>query len=152
MRNKILIFDFLPNSLSDAVNVCQCSGFQSITFVWYCWGYNCESIVVWSLASMRDQILISYFLSNLLSDEQNVQQHSCLQSTTSFQYYFGYRCESILEVWLQKYETRFWFPISYPTYPQMYAMFFDAEAFNQPLYFDTAKVKTVRVYLYGVMQ
>ena len=115
MRNKILIFDFLPNSLSDAVNVCQCSGFQSNTFVWYCWGYNCESIVVWSLASMRDQILISYFLSYLFSDEQNVQQHSCLQSTTSFQYYFGYRCESIL-AWnlTAKYETRFWFPIFYP--------------------------------------
>jgi len=31
----------------------------------------------------------------------------------------------------------------------MYAMFFDAEAFNQPLYFDTAKVTDVRAYMFA---
>ena len=38
----------------------------------------------------------------------------------------------------------------YATYHQMWGMFFEAEAFNQQLDFNTTKVTNVRVYLFGV--
>ena len=78
--------------------------------------------------------------------------HSCrLQSTTtSIQYFQGYKCETVL-VWSStQWETRFWFSTSHPTYYQMLWMFRDAAVFNQPLSFDTAEVTDVRVYLFGV--
>ena len=46
-----------------------------------------------------------------------------------------------------QWETRFWFSISsYPINYQMYSMFYNADAFNQELSFDTAEVTTVRAY------
>jgi len=96
---------------------------------------------------MRNQILIFYFLSNLSSDGLHVQGSEGLQSTTSFQYYRGYRCEIFCEVPSMRTRSDSDFPIFFPTYYQMSYMFYGAEAFNQPLSFDTAEVTEVRAYL-----
>ena len=50
------------------------------------------------LLQLKQQILIFYFPPNSL-DGRHVQRHSGLQSTTSFQYYWGYKCERHILLW-----------------------------------------------------
>ena len=131
MRNHILIFCFLSNLLSDGFHVCIRNGLQSATIIQYCWGYKCKVLLVWrslTVAAIRNQILISYFLSNLFSDDAEAFNQPLYFNTTKVAhvrlYSFG--------IWPQ-WETRFWFPFSYPFYYQMFRMFFNAWDFNQDL-------------------
>ena len=90
-------FYFLSNLLSDVSHALICNGLQPTTIFQYYKGYSCESILVWSPTTMRDQVLISYFLLNLSSDERHVRFCSGLQSATVyFQYCRGHNGESIL--------------------------------------------------------
>ena len=89
-------------------DVLWCCRLQSTTSIQYFQGYRCESILVFSsltaMRKMRDQILISYFLTKLLSDGINVRICNCLQSgpVSFWRQLANLLCvEHVLQFWMQ---------------------------------------------------
>ena len=100
-----------------------------------------------SLTAMRDQMLNSLFLPDSSSDELHVQTSNSFQSATDyFRHCQSQRCK-ILVCCLTTMGDQILNSLFLPTYHQMSNMFNLAEAFNQPLSFDTAEVTNVRAYI-----
>ena len=143
-------FQFLSNLSSDGLHVCRCNGIQSTTTFWYCFGCICEIISVWVQLQLETRFWFP------ISYPTYHQMDGMFRDAAAFNQPLAFDTASVtnvrvLLVWSStQWETRFWFPISYPTYHQMYAMFYGSAAFNQPLSFDTASVTNVRVHLFGV--